>query len=92
MAPQEGAVRMCGENCGVREKSLLEELETLPVEDHVKKRIIEKYWKEVNERRAELERDREKAYNRENIQVEKIQEQDVIIRALSNYIKQKELL
>ena len=32
---------------GVREKSLLEELESLDLDQSVKERIIKKYWNEV---------------------------------------------
>ena len=31
---------------GVREKTLLEEIETLDIEDHIKERIKRKYWNE----------------------------------------------
>lgn len=41
---------------GVREKSLLEELESLDLDQSVKERIIKKYWNEVERQRAEIER------------------------------------
>lgn len=79
-------------NGGVREKSLLEELETLEVEDHVKKRLLNKYWSEIERFRAEKESLREELYrevrNIKNADVEK----DIIISVLSRYIKEKELL
>lgn len=47
---------------GVREKSLLEELESLDLDQSVKERIIKKYWNEVERQRAEIERIREETY------------------------------
>ena len=83
---------MSGGGEGVREKSLLEELETLPVEDHIKQRLIKKYWADVDRNRDKIKNERQNSYKREKVQVEKIQEQEIIISVLTNFIKGKELL
>ncbi len=77
---------------GVREKTLLEEIETLDIEDHIKERIKRKYWNEVERHRADMcrvreENDREAMEaKRENI------ENKTIIHVLASYIREKELL
>lgn len=75
---------------GVREKSLLEELESL--DQSVKERIIKKYWNEVERQRAEIERIREETYREVREGKRSDIEKSTIISVLAAYIKEKELL
>lgn len=77
---------------GVREKSLLEELESLDLDQSVKERIIKKYWNEVERQRAEIERIREETYREVREGKRSDMEKSTIISVLAAYIKEKELL
>lgn len=77
---------------GVREKSLLEELESLDLDQSVKERIIKKYWNEVERQRAEIERIREETYREVRESKRSDIEKSTIISVLATYIKEKELL
>lgn len=77
---------------GVREKSLLEELESLDLDQSVKERIIKKYWNEVERQRAEIERIREETYREVRESKRSDIEKSTIISVLAAYIKEKELL
>nr|DAQ39708.1 MAG TPA: hypothetical protein [Caudoviricetes sp.] len=77
---------------GVREKSLLEELESLDLDQSVKERIIKKYWNEVERQRAEIERIREETYREVREGKRSDIEKSTIISVLAAYIKEKELL
>lgn len=79
---------------GVREKSLLEELEDIKddLDQHVYERILKKYWNEIERHRADIERVRAETY-REVIELKRADtEKSTIITALSAYIKEKGLL
>ena len=92
MAIKEGVVKMS--EGGVREKSLLEELEDIKddLDQHVYERILKKYWNEIERRRADIERVREEAY-REMIELKRADtEKSTIITVLSAYIKERGLL
>ena len=39
---------------GVREKSLLEELQDLNIEDNIKERLVGKYWDEMEKYREDI--------------------------------------
>lgn len=77
---------------GVREKSLLEELESLDLDQSVKERIIKKYWNEVERQRAEIARIREETYREVREGKRSDMEKSTIISVLAAYIKEKELL
>lgn len=77
---------------GVREKSLLEELESLDLDQSVKERIIKKHWNEVERQRAEIERIREETYREVREGKRSDIEKSTIISVLAAYIKEKELL
>lgn len=77
---------------GIREKTLLEELKSLDLDQKIKERLIKKYWDEVERHRSDLDKMREENYRevieakRENI------ENSTIIHVLASYIREKELL
>ena len=77
---------------GVKEKSLLEELESLDLDQSVKERIIKKYWNEVERQRAEIDRIREETYREVREGKRSDMEKSTIISVLAAYIKEKELL
>lgn len=77
---------------GVREKSLLEELQDLNIEDNIKERLVGKYWDIVNSHRADIDRVREEIYREVRAMKNSDVEKTTIISVLSRYIKEKELL
>lgn len=77
---------------GVREKSLLEELQDLNIEDNIKERLVRKYWDVVNSHRADIDRVREETYREVRAMKNSDVEKTTIISVLSRYIKEKELL
>lgn len=77
---------------GVREKSLLEELQDLNIEDNIKERLVRKYWDIVNSHRADIDRVREETYREVRAMKNSDVEKTTIISVLSRYIKEKELL
>lgn len=77
---------------GVREKSLLEELQDLNIEDNIKERLVRKYWDVVNSHRADVDRVREETYREVRAMKNSDVEKTTIISVLSRYIKEKELL
>lgn len=77
---------------GVRESSLLEELESLDLEQHDRDRIIKKYWNEVERQRAEIDRIREETYREVREGKRSDMEKSTIISVLAAYIREKELL
>ena len=77
---------------GVREKSLLEELQDLNIEDNIKERLVGKYWDIVNSHRADIDRVREETYREVRAMKNSDVEKTTIISILSRYIKEKELL
>ena len=77
---------------GVREKSLLEELQDLNIEDNIKERLVGKYWDIVNSHRADIDRVREETYREVRAMKNSDLEKTTIISVLSRYIKEKELL
>lgn len=77
---------------GVREKSLLEELQDLNIEDNIKERLVRKYWDIVNSHRADIDRVREETYREVRVMKNTDIEKTTIISVLSRYIKEKELL
>lgn len=77
---------------GVREKSLLEELQDLNIEDNIKERLVGKYWDIVNSHRADIDRVREETYREVRVMKNSDVEKTTIISVLSRYIKEKELL
>lgn len=77
---------------GVREKSLLEELQDLNIEDNIKERLVRKYWDVVNSHRADIDRVREETYREVRVMKNSDVEKTTIISVLSRYIKEKELL
>lgn len=77
---------------GVREKSLLEELQDLNIEDNIKERLVGKYWDIVNSHRADIDRVREETYREVRTMKNSDVEKTIIISVLSRYIKEKELL
>lgn len=77
---------------GVREKSLLEELQDLNIEDNIKERLVGKYWDVVNSHRADIDRVREETYREVREATSSNMEKNTIISVLSRYIKEKELL
>lgn len=77
---------------GVREKTLLEELESLNLDQLVKDRLVKKYWNEIERHRADIEMVRAETY-REVIELKRVDtEKSTIITVLSAYIKEKGLL
>lgn len=77
---------------GVREKTLLEELQDLNIEENIKERLVGKYWDVVNNHRAEIDRVREETYREVRAMKNSDVEKNTIISVLSRYIKEKELL
>lgn len=77
---------------GVREKTLLEELQDLNIEDNIKERLVGKYWDVVNSHRADIDRVREETYREVRAMKNSDVEKNTIISVLSRYIKEKELL
>lgn len=77
---------------GVREKSLLEELASLNLDQSVKERLIRKYWNEVESQRAAIDRVREETYREVREEKRADIEKSTIISVLAAYIKEKELL
>lgn len=78
--------------CGVREKTLLEELESLDLDQSVKDRLIKKYWSGVERHRAEIDSVREETYREVREAKRADTEKTTIISVLAAYIKEKELL
>lgn len=78
--------------CGVRETTLLEELESLDLDQSVKDRLIKKYWSGVESHRAEIDRVREETYREVREAKRADTEKTTIISVLAAYIKEKELL
>lgn len=77
---------------GVREKSLIEELESLDLDQHDRERIVKKYWNEVERHRSDVAKIREETY-REVIELKRADvEKSTIVSVLSSYIKEKGLL
>lgn len=64
---------------GVREKTLLEELESLDLDQHDRDRIVKKY-------RAEEARRKEEAYQEMSSLRRELEEKDNIIKGLAGYI------
>lgn len=77
---------------GVREKTLLEELQDLNIEENIKERLVGKYWDVVNSHRANIDRVREETYREVRAMKNSDVEKNTIISVLSRYIKEKELL
>lgn len=77
---------------GVREKTLLEELQDLNIEENIKEWIVGKYWDVVNSHRADIDRVREETYREVRAMKNSDVEKNTIISVLSRYIKEKELL
>lgn len=77
---------------GVREKTLLEELQDLNIEENIKERLVGKYWDVVNSHRADIDRVREETYREARAMKNSDVEKNTIISVLSRYIKEKELL
>lgn len=77
---------------GVREKTLLEELQDLNIEENIKERLVGKYWDVVNSHRADIDRVREETYREVRAMKNSDVEKSTIISVLSRYIKEKELL
>lgn len=75
-----------------REKSIIEELGSLDLEQADRDRIIKKYWNEVERHRSDIAMIREEAH-REATELKRANvEKSTIISVLSAYIKEKELL
>lgn len=64
---------------GVREKSLLEELEYLDLDQHNRDRIVKKY-------KDEVAREKEQAYNEVRSLRRELEVKDNIIKGLAGYI------
>jgi hypothetical protein len=64
---------------GVREKTLLEELESLDLDQHDRDRIVKKY-------RCEVERRKEESYQEMSSLRRELEEKDNIIKGLAGYI------
>lgn len=79
---------------GVREKTLLEELESLreDLDASHYERILKKYWAEVERHRAEIDSVREETYREVREAKRADIEKATIISVLAAYIKEKELL
>lgn len=79
---------------GVREKSLLEELEALREDLDIShaERILKKYWNEVERHRAAVESVREETYREVREAKRSDIEKSTIITVLAAYIREKELL
>lgn len=77
MALKEGAVKRM--EMGVREKSLLEDLETLDLDRHDRDRVVRKYQDEVNKLK-------EQAYNEVRFFRSELEEKANIIKGLAGYI------
>ena len=76
----------------VREKTLLEEIETLDIEEHIRERLKKKYWNEIERHRMDICKVREE--NTRELMVAKREsvERKTIIHVLASYIREKELL
>lgn len=66
-------------DCGVREKTVLEELESLDLDQHDRDRIVKKY-------RTEEARRKEEAYQEMSSLRRELEEKDNIIKGLAGYI------
>ena len=77
MALKEEAVNRMG--MGVREKSLLEDLETLDLDQHDRDRVVKKYHDEVNKLK-------EQVYNEVRSLRSELEEKHNIIKGLAGYI------
>lgn len=66
-------------DCGVREKTVLEELESLDLDQHDRDRIVKKY-------RDEEARRKEEAYQEMSSLRRELEEKDNIIKGLAVYI------
>lgn len=66
-------------DCGVREKTVLEELESLDLDQHDRDRIVKKY-------RDEEDRRKEEAYREMSSLRRELEEKDNIIKGLAGYI------
>lgn len=64
---------------GVREKTLLEELESLDLDQHDRDRIVKKY-------RDEVDRRKEESYHEMSSLRRELEEKDNIIKGLAGYI------
>lgn len=64
---------------GVREKTLLEELESLDLDQHDRDRIVKKY-------RDEVDRRKEESYQEMSSLRRELEEKDNIIKGLAGYI------
>ena len=66
-------------DCGVREKTVLEELESLDLDQHDRDRIVKKY-------RDEEARRKEEVYREMSSLRRELEEKDNIIKGLAGYI------
>lgn len=66
-------------DCGVREKTVLEELESLDLDQHDRDRIVKKY-------RDEEDRRKEEVYREMSSLRRELEEKDNIIKGLAGYI------
>lgn len=76
----------------VRESTLLEELQALEIPDHIKERMIKRYWDEVEERRRDIKDIREKRRAAEEKILKELQDKNILISVLIAHIRDRELL
>ena len=70
-------------DCGVREKTVLEELESLDLDQHDRDRIVKKY-------RDEEDRRKEEVYREMSSLRRELEEKDNIIKGLAGYIGKRQ--
>lgn len=76
----------------VRESNLLEEIQALEIPDHIKERLVKKYWERIEENRRSIENLRKEKQMEEEKIIKELQDKNILISVLITYIRDRELL
>lgn len=75
-----------------REKTLIEEIESLEIPCEVKDRLVNKYWDQVEVNRRDIEGFREQGRKAEEKLSKEISDRNMLIAILMTHIRDRELL
>ena len=75
-----------------REKTLIEEIESLEIPSVVKDRLVKKYWDQVEVNRRDIEGFREQGRKAEEKLSKEISDRNMLIAILMTHIRDRELL
>ncbi len=76
----------------VRDKTLIEEIESLEISSVVKDRLVKKYWDQVEVNRRDIEGFREQGRKVEEKLSKEISDRNMLIAILMTHIRDRELL